>query len=299
MKTNEVIKQYHVTRKALLVYEEKGFLKPERDQSDYRNYRDEDLKVLNKIMLLRRLNISLDDIEQILSGNHDWIDKTNKEYDLEIKRLKTKQSYLDYVNHVINDDYDINEAIASLDESIKYEEVNETKPFKMEVMLIIVNIIFGILISTNTNNIFMTFTMFIVALSTFLIAYLDSKGNSLSDINRNLISLGNLSIGLLGIYCYLSQSYSNVYDLLLIYSLLIIIYTLSKHDKIKRILTPNSVTELNVFICFSASLFVSVKMLEGFGIIVLNHKIIYFICSIGIVLTLVGTLIKNKYFKGE
>ena len=44
--------KYKVTRKALLLYEERGLIQPDRELSGYRDYRLVDIEVLKKIILL-------------------------------------------------------------------------------------------------------------------------------------------------------------------------------------------------------------------------------------------------------
>lgn len=127
MKMNDIIKTYHISRKTLLTYEKKGLINPERNQSDYRVYDDQNIRRLEKILLLRKLEFSLDEIKEILIEHHDHILLDKKtEYDKQIYSLETRKEYLHYIYDVIYDKYDIKEAIESLDETIslygKYEE---------------------------------------------------------------------------------------------------------------------------------------------------------------------------------
>ena len=52
MRIKEVMNKYKVTRKALLLYEERGLIQPDRELSGYRDYRLVDIEVLKKIILL-------------------------------------------------------------------------------------------------------------------------------------------------------------------------------------------------------------------------------------------------------
>ena len=70
MRIKEVMNKYKVTRKALLLYEERGLIQPDRELSGYRDYRLVDIEVLKKIILLRKMEFSLDEIENIIIYNN-------------------------------------------------------------------------------------------------------------------------------------------------------------------------------------------------------------------------------------
>lgn len=58
-----------VTRQNIRFYEKQGLLKPSRNQeNDYREYSQEDIQALKLIRLLRMLDMPLEEIRQILSG---------------------------------------------------------------------------------------------------------------------------------------------------------------------------------------------------------------------------------------
>lgn len=71
-------------------YEEEGFLHPEREKNGYRNYTEEDLKILKKIKLLRSLHISLEEIKAMHQGEQNLAD-TLEEH---ITRLTKQQEEL-------------------------------------------------------------------------------------------------------------------------------------------------------------------------------------------------------------
>lgn len=69
MKINEVEKAVGITKKNIRFYEQQGLLKPSRNaENGYRNYTEEDVAVLHKIKLLRKLLIPIDEIRK-LQGN--------------------------------------------------------------------------------------------------------------------------------------------------------------------------------------------------------------------------------------
>lgn len=73
MLVNEILKEVGMTRRAIKYYEEKGLLSIKKDTNGYRNYTDEDVKVLKKISVYRKLGISIEDIKKLLANNDKGI----------------------------------------------------------------------------------------------------------------------------------------------------------------------------------------------------------------------------------
>lgn len=69
MKINEVEQMTGITKKNIRFYEEQGLLWPSRSENGYRNYSEKDIDALNKIKLLRKLSVPIDEIRKIQS-NH-------------------------------------------------------------------------------------------------------------------------------------------------------------------------------------------------------------------------------------
>ena len=69
MKINEVEQKVGITKKNIRFYEQQGLLKPERNvQNGYREYSEEDLLLLQKIKLLRKLSVPIEEIRKIETG---------------------------------------------------------------------------------------------------------------------------------------------------------------------------------------------------------------------------------------
>lgn len=293
MKINEVVKQYDITRKALLVYEKKGLIQPARDQSGYRDYSEKDLKIIAKIILLRKFNIPLDDITKILSGNQQWINDMEELYQLEIKRLEVKHSYLHYVNDVINDCFDANEAIYSLDESLKYEENNESKQFEIKPILTFIIILFAILLALYTYDLYLIIATFVVVVSIILVSLLETHFYNYSSIISKLISYMIFVSGCLGIYCFFYTKEMLIYKLLLIFSFFVILYSFSKQEYLKRLYDVFNSRQINILIVISISTPVIMTVLKDMKIIHVTNKLTFFICSLSLVLASVATAIKH------
>ncbi len=71
MKINEVESLVHITKKNIRFYEEQGLLSPKRNsENGYREYSEEDVKILQQIKLLRKLGVPIEEIRQMLNGTH-------------------------------------------------------------------------------------------------------------------------------------------------------------------------------------------------------------------------------------
>ena len=57
-----------MTRANIRFYESQGLLSPERGENGYRDYKEDDLSVLQRIKLLRMLELSLDEIQKLQTG---------------------------------------------------------------------------------------------------------------------------------------------------------------------------------------------------------------------------------------
>lgn len=69
MKINEVEQSIGITKKNIRFYEQEGLLNPGRAANGYRDYTEEDVETLRQIKLLRRLDIPIEEIKQVLSGS--------------------------------------------------------------------------------------------------------------------------------------------------------------------------------------------------------------------------------------
>jgi len=68
MQMSEVKEKTKLTRKAIEYYEEKGLIKPKREENNYRIYSEEDVERLSKIYIYRKLGCSLDQIKELFES---------------------------------------------------------------------------------------------------------------------------------------------------------------------------------------------------------------------------------------
>ena len=68
MKINEAEQEAGISKKNIRFYEEAGLMNPSRCANGYRDYSAGDVETLKQIKLLRKLDISLEEIRRLLSG---------------------------------------------------------------------------------------------------------------------------------------------------------------------------------------------------------------------------------------
>lgn len=69
MLINEISEKVSMTKRAIKYYEEKQLIVIRKDKNGYRNYTDEDVVILKKISVYRKLGIGIEDIRKILKTN--------------------------------------------------------------------------------------------------------------------------------------------------------------------------------------------------------------------------------------
>ncbi len=68
MTIKEVEQRLEVPRATVRFYEKEGLIHPERGENGYREYSEEDVISLKRIIILRKLGLSVSDIEDVLDG---------------------------------------------------------------------------------------------------------------------------------------------------------------------------------------------------------------------------------------
>lgn len=102
MTIKEVEKKLNISRANIRFYEKEGLLDPKRNDNEYRNYSDEDLERLEKIILFRKCNISIENIRLIFNGSKN-IDEVFKEQinviENEVKQLEGAKLMCEKLSH--------------------------------------------------------------------------------------------------------------------------------------------------------------------------------------------------------
>ena len=93
MLINEVAKVCNLTKKAVEYYTEQGLICPNILENGYRDFSEQDMEILKKIALFRRLGLSIFEIKSILA-NPDKLKSILYKKTLELEQEKVKQDIL-------------------------------------------------------------------------------------------------------------------------------------------------------------------------------------------------------------
>lgn len=67
----ELEEQTRLSRANIRFYEKEGLINPERQANNYRDYQPRDVRILNRVIVLRKLGLSVSDIKKIFGGTLD------------------------------------------------------------------------------------------------------------------------------------------------------------------------------------------------------------------------------------
>ena len=95
MRINEAAEKVGMTKRAIKYYEEQGLLTVSKDENGYRNYTEEDIRILKNVSLYRKLGIGIKDIRHILTtGDQSILLKIYQEKLEEKEALKRMEEAL-------------------------------------------------------------------------------------------------------------------------------------------------------------------------------------------------------------
>lgn len=95
MLINEVCKECSLTKKAIEYYEEQGLIQPQILENGYRNFTERNIGQLKKIAILRKLGLSVADIQRVLNEKGKMtLSKVSSKKAMEIETLKSKQELI-------------------------------------------------------------------------------------------------------------------------------------------------------------------------------------------------------------
>lgn len=101
MKISEAAQQTGLSCRAVKFYEEKGLLRVARDENGYRNYSDENLRILKEISLYRKLGIDIPHIRKLLDGAEEGLLK--QIYEEKKNTLHMEQAELEALQKFMED----------------------------------------------------------------------------------------------------------------------------------------------------------------------------------------------------
>ena len=68
MKTHEVVQLLDINKESLRYYEKMNLIKVHKDLNGYRDYNSEDIRLLKTIIFFRSLDMTIDEIKQVLNN---------------------------------------------------------------------------------------------------------------------------------------------------------------------------------------------------------------------------------------
>ena len=101
MRINEVAKLTGVSARTLQYYDEIGLLIPEKLDNGYRDYSDENLDKLQKILFYRFLKFKLNDIKELLDGDIDSLKILEQQRELILKEKEKFEIILHNIEKTI------------------------------------------------------------------------------------------------------------------------------------------------------------------------------------------------------
>ena len=118
MTIKEVEQLLEIPRATVRFYEKEGLVNPSREGNGYRDYSDEDVEKLKKIVILRKIDMSVEDINDIFDG----VKSVNEVLDANIIKLQDVISLLTKQVNVLDiqvESAPIEEVIAKMYEEMK------------------------------------------------------------------------------------------------------------------------------------------------------------------------------------
>lgn len=97
MKTKELEKRLGITKDTLRFYEKEGLVKPQRDHNGYRNYSQEDLRIIKIIMFFRSIELTIDEIKQLFAGTASISDLMVQKKEFLEKTIDNKKRTIDII----------------------------------------------------------------------------------------------------------------------------------------------------------------------------------------------------------
>lgn len=98
MLLKEVMQKSGLTRKQIEILQQKGLIHPTREENGYRNYTEQDLKMLKQVNFLKKFEFTLDECHALLiQGDTAVLDQKREQLLSQRYRLDTALQYLDHL----------------------------------------------------------------------------------------------------------------------------------------------------------------------------------------------------------
>ena len=127
MQIKEVQEKLKISSYTLRYYEKMGLIQPYRDENGYRNYSEEDIHKIERIMFLRDINVPIEDIKDILNNKVTFQDVLENH----IEKVNTQIESLQYIKNMCEDLKEKN--IPLLDQVIEDNQIGNEKVKKKDL----------------------------------------------------------------------------------------------------------------------------------------------------------------------
>lgn len=189
MKINELEKILNVSRANIRFYEKEGLLTPERNENGYREYDENEISILKKIIIYRKLGISIPNIKDIFAGKLTLSDSMNESINSinsELTELAVSAKLCREIKNQGVDD-------STFDEEYYWNEINRIEStgeefynfagldinnFEKRSGTVKYKVIFGI-----TSAILLLFT-FVVGISRYSVALVEYNSNTFNSFSE-------------------------------------------------------------------------------------------------------------------
>ena len=121
MTIKELEQELEIPRATIRFYEKENLINPKRSENSYREYSDDDVVTLKKIIILRKIGLSVADIKNALDGASPLLELVPKN----ISELQNQIKELEGAINVCKIMQDRNEEIFSLDTALYWNEIKK------------------------------------------------------------------------------------------------------------------------------------------------------------------------------
>ena len=123
MKIQELENELNISRANIRFYEKEGLLNPKRKENGYRNYSDDDIAILKKIIIYRKLGISVADIKKIFNGEADLQEAVSQSIENLQKEIENLNGSIKLCKEIQNSNTDNH----SFDEENYWKKINSSE----------------------------------------------------------------------------------------------------------------------------------------------------------------------------
>lgn len=156
MRIQEIADITGLSKKAINLYEKKGMLQVFRDDSGYRCYTQEHVRILMQIKILRRLDVSLADISHLLQEkNLQLLDTQKEQLEKKLAQCELQNFYMQRIAELLEEND--TELLQSVDQEMEeaWEDVQEPQTNKRSVSsFIVVEVMLATFLLDNENMLY-------------------------------------------------------------------------------------------------------------------------------------------------